>query len=147
MTSEPRRDRLRAFTLVELLIVILILGILAAIVVPSFFGATEEARQETTRHELLKLRRAVEVYMTRHSNGLPGVLAGDGTWGEIVMDGEYLSGPPTNAWVGEVTGREIVIGDEPDGAYHTDYGWIFDDTTGDIWAASFDENDEPLPKP
>ena len=59
------------FTLVEILIVVVILGILAAIVVPQFAQARKEAAEGTTVHELAKLRRAIDVYRVRHENRLP----------------------------------------------------------------------------
>ena len=143
----PRRCT-KAFTLVEILIVVVILGILAAIVVPQFVGATEEARQTTTIHELEKLRRAVGVYQARYDNAIPPVEPGDGTWGPLVFQrGEYLAAPPINPWVGGANRRVIVIGDAPDAEYQTDHAWIFNEDTGEIWAGSFDENDEPLTPP
>ncbi len=137
-----------AFTLVEILIVVVILGILAAIVVPQFVGAQEEAAIGTTTYELEKLRRAIDVYMARNDFEVPPVTAGDGTWGPLTAgNGEYLKGAPQNPYVGGVNSRVIIIGNAPDGAYQTTHAWIFDDTTGDVWAGSFDANDDPLPRP
>ncbi len=144
--GSPSVGKKNAFTLVEILIVVVILGILAAVVTAQFTGASEDAQEETTRHELQKLRRAIEIYMTRNGNALPNVVAGDGTWGEIVQPGEYLSGPPRNAWVGGPNAEVIIIRDTPDEAYQTAYGWIYDDTTGQVWAGGFDGNDEPFAK-
>jgi general secretion pathway protein G len=137
----------RAFTLVEILIVVVILGILAAIVVPQFARARDEAAEGTTVYELEKLRRAVDVYMARHDNRLPAVIEGDGTWGNLVAStGEYLKEAPANPYVPGPVSRRIVIRDSADVAYQTEYGWIFNDATGEIWAGGFDESDRPLPK-
>jgi len=135
----------RAFTLVEILIVVVILGILAAIVVPQYAKATDDAATTTALHDLQKVRRAIEVYKAKHSNGLPDVTAGKGTWG-VIVSYEYLKSAPINHWVGGANAQVIVIGNGPDAAYQTDHGWIYDDTTGDVWAGSFDANDQPLPK-
>lgn len=137
----------RAFTLVEILIVVVILGILAAVVVPQFSSAATETKHGTTQHELDKIRRAIEVYRVRNSNQLPTVTAGDGTWGPLTGAREYLSGPPINPWVGGTNRRVIAIGTGPDSAFQTTHGWIFDPATGSVWAGGFDGNDEPLPKP
>jgi len=138
----------RAFTLVEILIVVVILGILAAVVVPQFVGAVEETSIGTTQSELTKLRRAVEVFQVRNENQLPAVAAGDGTWGDLIANnGQYLKEPPANPYVGGANAQVIVLGSAPDGSYQNTYGWIFDDTTGEIWAGGFDADDEPLPKP
>lgn len=136
-----------AFTLVEILIVVVILGVLAAIVVPQFANATTESSQTTTRHELEKLRRAVGVYQVRNSNALPPVQEGHGTWGDLVARGEYLGEAPANPWVGGDNRLYVIISDTPDAAYQTDHAWIFDDQSGDVWAGGFDADDEPLPKP
>ena len=143
--------RLRhGFTLVEILIVVIILGILAAIVVPNMSQATEDAAEQTTLHELYKLRRAVEVYQTRNDNSIPPVVAGDGTWGPIVAaNGAYLRSAPNNPWIGGANAGVIILRDSADAAYPAarTYGWIFDDATGQIWAAGFDVNDLPLARP
>lgn len=140
----------RAFTLVEILIVVVILGILAAIIVPNMASATQEAQQTTTFSELGKLRRAVEVFGIRNGGGLPNVQEGDGAtgaWGELVQPGEYLSGPPANPWVGGANAHFVHIAAGPEPAYQTDFAWFYNDASGDIWAGGFDQNDNPLPRP
>ena len=141
-----RRRTNSGFTLVEILIVVVILGILAAIVVPQYLGATEDASQKTTYHEVKRLRKAVEVYLIRHGNMLPDVEEGDETWGSLITVGDYLKTAPTNPHVGGENAGYIVLGDAPDDSYQTDYGWIYDPATGEIWAGGFDAEDNPLPK-
>lgn len=137
----------RAFTLVEILIVVVILGILAAIIVPQFANATSEAASGTTASELEKLRRAVDVYQARWSNALPPIEEGNGTWGPLVGGGgEYLKEAPRNPYVGGANGRVVTLASEADSAFQTDYGWIFDPTTGRVWAGGFDADDRPLPR-
>ena len=138
----------KAFTLVEVLIVVVILGILAAVIVPAMSNATQEASVGTTVHELEKIKRAVAVFQARNENQLPSVTAGDGTWGDLIANtGEYLKEAPANPYVGGENARVIIIGTSPDSSYQTAHGWIYNDTTGEIWAGGFDANDEPLPLP
>ena len=137
--------RNRAFTLIEILIVVVILGILAAIVIAGFAGATSDAQQSTTASELQKIRRLIGVYQVRNNQLLPAVSAGDGTWGQIISR-DYIMRPPVNAWVGGANSRVIFIGTAADAAYQSDYGWIFNPTTGDVFAGGFDSLDHPLPR-
>ncbi|GAB4382517.1 MAG: hypothetical protein Kow0022_00200 [Phycisphaerales bacterium] len=135
------------FTLVEILVVVIILGILAALVMPQFAGAVEDAEVETTRHELYKLRRALEVYKAVNNNELPNVVEGDGSWGELTDGTQYLKSAPVNPYVGGTNAGVITFGTAPDTAYQTNYGWIYDPASGMVWAGAFDNADEPLPKP
>lgn len=133
-----------AFTLVEILIVVIILGVLAAIVVPHFVGAVTEAEIGTTSHELAKLRRAIEVYRIENQNLLPDVTAGDGTWGVLTNSNQYLKSAPVNPYVGSANAAVIIFRNSPDVVYQQDYGWIYDAATGQVWAGGFDSNDMPL---
>lgn len=138
-----RRVR-EAFTLVEILIVVVILGILAAIVVQNFVSTTEDAAAAATKSELRKIRQHVDVYRVRNSGQLPPIEEGDGTWGPLISD-DYLMAPPVNAWVGGDNRRVIAFGNAADDTFQSDYGWIYDPVTGSIWAGGFDADDQPLP--
>ena len=65
--------RAKGFTLVEILIVVVILGILAAIVIPQFTDASTEARQSSLCSDLQTLRSQIELYKVQHNDCLPGV--------------------------------------------------------------------------
>jgi general secretion pathway protein G len=136
------------FTLVEILIVVVILGILAAVVVPQYASATQDAKQNATLDQLLKIRKALDVYFVRNSNVYPAVVEGDGTWGEIAVQGTtYLREKPLNQWVGGINAGRIVFGAGPAAATTLDYGWIYDPASGRVWAAGYDASDRPLPHP
>jgi len=61
------------FTLVEILIVVVILGILAAIVIPQFTGASTEAKESSLRSNLQAVRSQIELYKIQHNADiLPG---------------------------------------------------------------------------
>ncbi|MCC9601501.1 prepilin-type N-terminal cleavage/methylation domain-containing protein [Stieleria sp. JC731] len=61
------RLKRNAFTLIEMVIVILILGIIAAVAAPRMFTTAEQAEINTTRQQLAVLRNAIEMY--RAQNG------------------------------------------------------------------------------
>jgi prepilin-type N-terminal cleavage/methylation domain-containing protein len=62
----------RGFTRVELLIVVIILAILAAIVIPQFSSATTDANEAALDSNLSALRSATELYKAQHNNTNPG---------------------------------------------------------------------------
>jgi general secretion pathway protein G len=76
----PRRTNLasrRAFTLVEILIVVTILGILATIAIPQFSSASSQARENTLKDEMRYLRTQIAVYKAQHEDRAPGYAGGN----------------------------------------------------------------------
>lgn len=78
MSSLVQMKVQRAFTLVELLIVVIILAILAAIIVPQFSAATNDATQSAYDTNLANIRSAIELYRQQHG-AYPGAIASTGT--------------------------------------------------------------------
>ena len=62
--TSARRSAREAFTLVELLLVLVILGILAAIVVPKFAGRTEQAKQRAAETQISAFSTALGIFET-----------------------------------------------------------------------------------
>ena len=62
LKSEIRNRSQRAFTLIELLLVLVILGILAAIVVPKFAGRTEQAREAAAKTQVANFSTALDAF-------------------------------------------------------------------------------------
>jgi len=54
--------RRRAFTLVEMLLVITIIGILAALVIPKMVGRSEQARQAAVRADISSIKTALDAF-------------------------------------------------------------------------------------
>ena len=59
------------FTLIEMLVVVIILGILAMIIVPQISVSTDDARLNSLQTNLNSLRSAIEVYAAQHANRYP----------------------------------------------------------------------------
>ena len=70
-----KRKRDSGFTLVEIVLVIVIIGILAAIVVPKFAGQTDSAKIAKTRANLGSLRSAVRLFQSDNDGTAPAALA------------------------------------------------------------------------
>ncbi|MFK7790195.1 MAG: type IV pilin protein [Phycisphaeraceae bacterium] len=132
-----RMDSRRAFTLVEILVVVVILGILAAIVVPQFSTASEDSKESAMKQNLLRMRQQVEYYSQQHNGDYPtlanfidqmtlvsdeaGTTAAIGTTGYHL--GPYLQKMPRNPYTDTVP-----LGNGAPGTS----AWYYDETTGHI---------------
>ncbi len=131
----------KGFTLVEILIVVVILGILAAVVIPQFTEASTEAKTSSLCTDLQTMRSQIELYKVQHNDALPG----DGTAtliqaltgqtdvaGAVGTDyGPYLQKIPMNQFIDDDGIQEEAgtagLGDGSD-------GWHFDTSTGQFHA-------------
>ncbi|OQX23511.1 MAG: type II secretion system protein GspG [Desulfobacteraceae bacterium IS3] len=57
-----KRNKEQGFTLIELLIVMIILGLLAALVGPRMFGKAEKARQKASKDQISLFETAIDTY-------------------------------------------------------------------------------------
>jgi general secretion pathway protein G len=67
-----------AFTLIEMLLVVVILGILAAIAIPQLSDSSQEARVSSLQSNLSMLRSAIENYRGNHIGKYPGYASAGG---------------------------------------------------------------------
>lgn len=69
--KQSRRSRRRGFTLVEVMIVVVILGILASTVLPQFTSSSNDAKQSALVQNLQTLRSVVQLYQFQHNGSYP----------------------------------------------------------------------------
>ena len=128
-----RRGGRRAFTLVEMLLVINIIGILAAMVVPKLMGRSEQARLAATQSDLAAIKTALDAYEVDNGrypagkNGLTALI-------QMPRDASHWHGPyldklPQDPWgnfyIYEFPGKHNAVGYDlysagPDGKAGTD---------------------------
>jgi len=71
------------FTLIEMLIVIIILGILAMVIIPQITVSQEDAKISALKTNMGGIRSAIELYYAQHNNTYPGVKKVDGTLADV----------------------------------------------------------------
>lgn len=139
------------FTLVELLVVVVVLGVLAGVAVPMFGSASEDSRRATLEQNLAILNTAIELYRTEHNDHYPGTLEGEADWDIFVQQmtlpteksgapgtryGPYLrTGIPMNPYTGTNSGKVGSNGGNPASLawrYYPSIGLIAAATDGEL---------------
>ena len=68
-----------AFTIIEVILVVTILGVLGALILPTFPGHIAGARESAARDSLRTMRSQIELYRWQHGGSLPGYVNGAGS--------------------------------------------------------------------
>lgn len=136
----------QGFTLVEILIVVIILGILAAVVIPQFTQASSKASESSLLSDLQTVRSQIELYKVQHLDRTPD-LKEDGTadTGNFVARltgktditgkvnasgalGPYLQAFPSNPFASGLATVTFGTASPPTGDGAT--GWYYNTSTG-----------------
>jgi general secretion pathway protein G len=140
----------RGFTLIEILIVVVILGILAAIVIPQFSNASQVTRENTLKDTVRYMRTQIGVYMAQHNDLAPGYQNGalttpvdqtfvdeltastdvngnSGAASQVYQFGPYLQKMPPNSLTSSATIK--IASTDADLAPDNSTGWIYEPTT------------------
>lgn len=153
--------RAKAFTLVELLVVVVMLAILAGIVLPSFSNASQSARETMLLENLRIVRTQVQVFKAQHNDVAPGypdldtsaVPTEDAFVAHMTMAttlsgdvaapgaadhpyGPYLREIPENPVNGRATVRVLADGDAFPAEAANTHGYVYKPATGVLKADS-----------
>ena len=144
------------FTLVELIIVVTILGIMAAIVIPTFQGNVATAKESASKSNLMTIRTQIELYKLQH-NGYPpgyannavaditsvelqlirtttvnGITSSSTVPSTPFLYGPYLKKIPKNSFNNLSNIAKVDVGTAFSAAVNGTSGWLYKIETGEI---------------
>lgn len=150
---KPEHTReIRGFTLVEVMIFMMVIGISAATILPQFTAANNDAREAALREDLEVLRSQIELYRFQHNGNYPGkgsIYPQDFQDAMLLSsDADGTSGPPNSKpfgpyFIGQLPsnpytgGHRVRIVDDVAAAVPDDdpvEGWLYNPATGKIKA-------------
>lgn len=130
--TNSNANKTDAFTLVEMMIVVVILAILAVIIIPRLASADDTARHSTILSQLKTVRSVLDMYKNQHNDKYPSVAQ---MWDNLALTtnaqgdtsgttlGPYLREIPVNPFTG---GSGVAADNSAD--------WMYDHATGTIQA-------------
>lgn len=134
MTSHISRRVRHGFTLIEILIVVVILGILAAIVIPQFTDAAGEASRSNLQSQLQTIRSQIELYNVQNPATAYDAATATATFWDPLIQNNYLQTVPKNPLQ---NGSSLVAAAAQNGA-----GWVWSTINGDAWTLNLYAVDE-----
>ncbi len=133
----------RAFTLIEILIVVILLGILASVVIAMFRPATTDARQAALSENLGILRAQIQLYTLQHNDQTPDLSA---NWDALITTTTDLMGNPRGPYLPSIPRNPLnnnygiaIVATDPafgDPVNGNGIGYVYNPNNGFIWGTN-----------
>jgi general secretion pathway protein G len=143
MSGDRRRN---AFTLIEVLIVVIITAVLAATIIPQFVSSTNDSKTSALQFNLHTIRSKIEMYKVHHLGKAPALTTfvsqmtkstdvNGATTGTNLIFGPYFQGQvPANPFTGTNTLVAVATaGKAPTGVVTGTAGWQYDESNGHLY--------------
>ena len=144
-------NRGNAFTLIDVLIVVIIMAVLAATIIPQFSSSTDDAKESSLKFNLHTIRSQIEMYKVHHAGKVPelakfedqmtkSTAINGSTTGTDLDYGPYFQGEvPANPFNNSSDLVAVATaGTEPTGVVAGGAGWQYDATTGGFFPNNVD---------
>jgi general secretion pathway protein G len=121
------RIKRNGFSLVELVVVVLIIGILAAVAAPRMFDTAGDARENGTKQSLVVVRDAIELYKAQNGDFPPAA-----TLATALKP--FLKGPFPAVQIGANKNNSVAPSVQPSitTPEGTNEGWAYNESTGEF---------------
>ena len=129
-----KKNTQAGFTLIELMVVIVILGLLAGVIIPRFMGETDKAKVATTKMQIASLESALKIYKLDNGS-YPSTEQGL----QALVESPTAGNLPKN-WR---KGGYLEKGKVPKDPWKNDYIYICPGSHGDFDLSSYGADGEP----
>jgi len=128
-----RNDR-RGFTLVELVIIIVILGLIGAVAIPKYYNMVTKAKESAAKGALGGMRSAISIFYANEALNEPEGVPAWPTLVELQTVGTVMAQSlPKNPYAADATAADIVAGLVKGDLVVDPAGWAYLAASGDIW--------------